>query len=210
MEYDNRLYVKSATHILEIQFSNESLGGKNLVASTVAVANVLDKATTMYKGVAVQNLLGAMWLSFFPENGSHAQVRIGELDDYKIIDAKYENGVLMIIGSSKKNFTAKGATLLQYDKLIFRFNNSHDAYDLRLIKDINLVGLNFVVLDNGICVHLNEEENIEIFSKKKDSSGLNVIDDPDISGDMRLFKMGTKVLASRAEKLYSLTMKKRP
>ncbi len=209
MEYDNRLYVKSATHILEIKFSNESLGGKNLVASTTTVANVLDKATTMYKGVAIQNLLGAVWLSFFPESGSHSQVRIAELDDYKIIDAKYENGVLMIVGSSNKNFTAKGAALLQYDKLIFRFNESHDSYDLRLVRDINLAGLNFVVLDNGICVHLNEEENIEIFSKKKDSSGLNVVDDPDIFGDMRLFKMGTKVLASRAEKLYSLTMKKR-
>lgn len=210
MEYDNRLYVKSATHILEIQFSNESLGGKNLVASTIAVANVLDKATTMYPGVAVQNLLGAVWLSFFPESGSHSQIRMTELDDYKIIDAKYESGVLMVVGTAKKNFTVKGAALLQYDKLIFRFNDSHDAYDLRLVKDINLSGLNFVVLDNGICVHLNEEENIEIFSKKKDSAGLNVIDDPDISGDVRLLKMGTKVLMSRNEKLYSLTMKKRP
>ena len=105
----------------------------------------------------------------------------------------------MVIGGNKSG---------SYDKLVFRFDNS--SYDLRIVKDITPAGLNFVVLDNGICVHLNEEENIEIFSKKKDSAGLNIIDDPEITGDMRLFKMGVKVLVARGEKLYSLTMKKRP
>lgn len=198
MSYDNRLYVKSATHVLEIQFNNESVGGKNMVASTTTVANVLEKATTMYDGVVFQNLLGAMWVSVFPESGSHLQIRMSELDDYKILDAKYDSGVLMVVGSKSGS----------YDKMIFRFDSS--SYDMRAIKDINPSGLNFIVLDNGICVHLNEEENMEIFSKKKDSLGLNVIDDPDISGDMKLFKMGTKVLAAKGEKLYSLTMKKKP
>lgn len=200
MAYGNRLYVKSATHILEIQFNNESVGGKDIVASTITVANVLDKATVMYDGVVIQNLLGAKWISIFPESGSHLQIRMPELDDYKILDAKYDDGVLMIVGSTKAGL---------YDKMIFRFDDS-STYDIRVLKDISPSGLNFVVLDNGICVHLNEEENIEIFSRKKDSAGLNIIDDPEISSDMKLFKMGTKVLAAKAEKLYSLTMKKRP
>lgn len=199
MSYGNRLYVKSATHILEVQFNNETIGGKNMVASTTSVANVLEKATTMYDGAVFQNLLGAVWLSLFPESGSHLQIRVPELDDYKILDAKYDSGVLMVVGSNKS-----GA----YDKLVFRFDNT--AYDLRVVKDITPSGLNFVVLDNGICVHLNEEENVEIFSKKKDSAGLNIIDDPEITGDMKLFKMGVKVLVARGEKLYSLTMKKKP
>ena len=199
MSYGNRLYVKSATHVLEVQFSNEAIGGKGMVASTMTVANVLEKATTMYEGVVFQNLLGSVWVSIFPESNSHLQVKIPELDDYKMVDAKYDSGVLMVIGGNKSG---------SYDKLVFRFDNS--SYDLRIVKDITPAGLNFVVLDNGICVHLNEEENIEIFSKKKDSAGLNIIDDPEITGDMRLFKMGVKVLVARGEKLYSLTMKKRP
>lgn len=198
MEYNNRMYVKSATHILEIQFSNEFVGGKDLVASTIVVANVLEKATSMYKGVAIQNLLGSFWISLFPESGSHLQIRMPELDEYKILEAKYDNGVLMVVGSTKTG---------QYDKIICRFDES--TYDVRVVKNISPTGLNFVVLDNGICVHLNEEENIEIFSKKKDSASLNVIDDSDISGDMRLFRMGSKVLAAKGDRLYSLTMKKR-
>lgn len=199
MSYGNCLYVKSATHVLEIQFSNELLGGKNMIASTIAVANVLEKATNMYDGVVFQNLLGAIWSSIFPESGSHLQIRIPELDDYKIVDAKYQDGVLMVVGGTQSG---------SYDKIIFRFNEQ-SLYDVRVIKDINPSGLNFTVLDNGLCIHLNEEENIEIFSKKKDSVGLNIIDDPDISGDMRLFSVGTKVLVAKAEKLYSLTMKRK-
>lgn len=198
MSYDNRLYVKSSTHILEIQFSNETVGGQNMVASTVTVANVLEKATIMHDGVVFQNLLGAVWISLFPESGSHLQIRMPELDDYKLLDAKYDHGVLMVVGITKNG---------SYDKLIFRFDDA--AYDVRVVKDITPSGVNFVTLDNGICVHLNEEENVEIFSKKKGSPGLNVIDDPDVSGDMRLFKMGSKVLAAKGEKLYSLTMKKK-
>lgn len=207
MDSENRIYVKSGTHILELQFSNESVGGKNLVATTFIVANVLERSTTMYDGVVFQNLLGAIWTSIFPDIGSHVQIRIPELDDYKILDAKYERGVLMVVGSKLQTIGKAGT----YDKFIFRFDDKQNfqSYDVRVIDDITPSGLNFVVLDNGICVHLDEEENIEIFSNKKNSSGLNVIDDSEISGDMRLHRMGVKVLVSKGEHLYSLTMKKK-
>lgn len=207
MESDNRIYTKSGTHILEIQFNNESIDGKSLIVTTSVVANVLERSTTMYEGVVFQNLLGAIWASIFPDTGYHVQVRMPELDDYKVLDAKYENGVLMVIGS-KMQALGKAGT---YDKLIFRFDDKQDfqSYDVRVINDITPSGLNFVVLDNGICVHLNDEENIEIFSKKKDSTGLNVIDDPEISGDILLFKNGTKVFFSKDNKLFSLTMRKK-
>lgn len=199
MTYDNRMYVKSGSHIVEIQFSNESVGGKDLVALTRNVANVLERATKMFDGVAFQSLLGSCWVSLFPEAESHIQIRIAELDDYKILDAKFDHGVLMVVGAAKTG---------TYDKFIFRVEDS--SYDVRVVKDINPAGLNFVVLDSGICVHLTEDDNIEIFSKKKGSVGLNIIDDSEIHGDMKLFKMGTKVLVAKGDKLYSMTMKKKP
>jgi serine/threonine protein kinase len=198
MEYDNRFYIKSGVHISEISYSNESINGKNLIISAVVVANILEKSTKMYDGVAIQNILGATYVSMFPQSKHHLQVKIPELNDYKIIDAKYDGGILMVNGCNKNG---------TYDKIIFRFNDSD--YDMRVIKDINPSGLNFITLDNGICIHLNDEESIEIFSKKKDAQGINIIDDPEISGNMNLFKMGAKVLISKSDKLYSLTMKKK-
>lgn len=199
MTYDNRLYVKSGSHIVEIQFSNESSGGKDIVVLTRNVANVLERATKLFDGVGFQSLLGSCWASIFPEAESHIQIRIPELDDHKILDAKYDHGVLMVVGASKNG---------TYDRFVFRIQDS--SYDLRVVNDINPAGLNFVVLDNGICVHLTEDDNIEIFSKKKGSPGLNVIDDSEIHGGMNLFKMGTKVLVTKGEKLYSMTMRKKP
>lgn len=196
MRYDNRLYVKNGAHILELNFSNETVGGKDLLVTTNTVANVVERATKLYDGIAFQNLLGACWASFFPESGSHHQIRMTELDDYKIIEAKFDNGVLMVVGSKQG----------KYDKLIFRFD--FPTFDVRMMADISPTGLNFIVMDNGICVHLTEEENIEIFSKKKNSPGLKIIDDVDITGDMKLFKMGTKVMVAKDNKIYSMTMKK--
>lgn len=196
MEYDGRLYAKSRTHMLEIRLMEDIMDRKILVSST-PVANVLESATRVYDGVVFQNLLGACYMSTFPSPGSHNQVRIKELDDYRILDAKFEANVLMVVGF-------KGG---KYDRLILRFDNQD--YDVRVIPDITPVGLNFVVLDSGVCVSLTEEENVEIFSAKKDSKGANLIDDPSISGDMKFFKHGAKVMVARGNRLYSMTMKKR-
>jgi hypothetical protein len=54
---------------------------------------------------------------------------------------------------------------------------------------------------------MNENENIEIFSIKKDSTGLKEINDPGIDGSMKLYHRGTKVLFSKGNKLHSMTMR---
>jgi hypothetical protein len=78
---------------------------------------------------------------------------------------------------------------------------------MRKISDIDLMDLNFVVLDNGICIHLADDE-LEIFSNNINSASLTVIKKPGFEDDEKLFKDGTQVLFGKDNTLYSIKMKK--
>jgi hypothetical protein len=78
---------------------------------------------------------------------------------------------------------------------------------MRVIKDITPSGLNFVSLDSGICVCLNENEELEIFPIVAGSTKERYVSDKSLSGDMKLYKKGGKVVFAKGEKLYSLSLK---
>ena len=195
MAYENRLYVLGDMGVLEVG----CFEGKDLFVNTTHVANVLEKATKMYDGVVVQNLLGSYYLSFFPKPGHHQQVAVPELNGYQVVDAKFQSGVLMVMG-------AKGG---KYDRLVFRFDEQW-KYDLTVRPDVTLTGINFVVLDSGACVCINEEEKVEVFSARKDGTHSMVIDDPAINSNMRLFRRAGKVVFGQGDKVFSMTMRKKP
>jgi len=192
-EYNGRILIKASSHIYEI---NLMKAGNDVMATANIIGNVMPKATRLWGGVATQNMLGSAFVSLFPDKGLCYQVKVPELDKYKIIDAKFDGGVLMVVGVKKNH----------YDRLVFRFDKSYTKYDVRYVKDIVHTGLNFVTLDTGICVCLNEDENIEAFSAKMNSSTIKVVEDSALDGDMRLFKMGGKVGFYRGDKIYSMSM----
>lgn len=195
MEYAGRLYLKGGPNILELQFNELS---NNIFPSTKIVGQCLEKASQFFDGVVIQNLLGSCYVSLFPSSGACMQLRLKELDQYKIVDARYDNQVLMVIGVKQG----------KYDKFIFRFDqNLSDSYDLRIVNDIVISTINFVVLDNGVCVHLNSEEEIEIFRNDKSSSSIKVIKDPAVTSDMKLVKDNIKLLIIKDNKLFSCKMK---
>ena len=195
MSYNGRIYLKNGLTLLEVSFIE--LGG-NIQVSSRLVANVMEKSTHLFDGVVLQDLLGKWFVSVFPTSGSSYQVGIDEIDGYKIVDAKFDNNVLMIIGVKKG----------KYDRFVIRFSSSFTSYDVRIVKDIVYSGLNFVVLENGVSTCITEEEKLELFLNKKDSSQIKVVEDNVISGDMKLLKKGTNVMFSRGNKIYNLKMKK--
>jgi len=56
-------------------------------------------------------------------------------------------------------------------------------------------------------VHINDNEEVEVFTNKKDVNTVKVIDSSVISGDMRLFSDGAKVVFAKGKKMYRLKMK---
>lgn len=191
----DRFYIRNDSQVLEVEFAETP--NKITVIASHAVANVVEMASKLYEGVAIQNMLGSYYVSLFPRSKEGYQVRLKELDEYQIQDAKFDGGVLMVIGSKKG----------KYNRLIFRFDDNYLTYDLRVIEDITPSGLNFVTLGSGVCVSLTEEEKIEAYSAKKGSAGVKIVDDPGIGNDMRLLKINGKVGFERAGKIYQMSLK---
>lgn len=191
---DGRIYLKAGASLLELTFIE--LPPQLLVAAK-PVGNVLPNATQLYEGVAIQNLLGAYYASFFPASGSCYQTRLNELDGYQIIDAKAMRNVLLVLAAKQGS----------YDKFIVRFDESFTAYDVRRCADVTLTDINFVMLDSSICLHLNDRDELELFAARRGASELKVIADPAIGGDDKLFHDGAQALLARGKKLYRITMR---
>ena len=194
MSYEGRVYIKNNDMISEINFIEM---GKNIHAVPKHVGNVMEKATKFYDGVIIQNVLGSFMASIFPSSGVHHQIQCEEFKGYQIIDAKYRDGVLIVIASKKG----------KYDKFILKFDDKFSSYSVRKVEDISYIGINFTVLDNGLVIHINENEELEIFSNKKDKNTVKVIDNSLIDGNMKLFNDGVQVVFSKGKKLYKLKMK---
>lgn len=190
-----RMYLRNGTRVLEVEFSEQP--SKIVVTASHMVADVLELASHLYEGAAIQNMLGTIYVSLFPQSKTGYQVKVPELNKYKIVDAKFDGGVLMVVGAKDG----------QYDRLIFRFDENYTTYDLRVVSDITPSGLNFITLDSGICVSLTEDEKIEAFSARKGSQGIKVVEDPALGNDMRLIKVRGKVGFERQGKVYQLSMK---
>ncbi len=195
--YDNRLYVLGPLReeIYEISF-NEITPVKTIVTAS-SVCNVLPNATQIFDGVVIQNLLGSYYVSIFPKVKTHHQINIRELDSYRIIDAKYLDGVLIVIGEKSG----------KYDKFIFVVNEIHDEYSIRIIQDIQYTEIIFTVLDNGVCVHVLDDETIELFFNKKNVTDIKQFKDNVLVGT-QLFHKGTELLFTKDNRIFYITVKK--
>jgi serine/threonine protein kinase len=194
MSYDNRLYIKNNDIIQEVDFME--INANKIIIGLNTICNIIPGATQVFDGVIVQNLLGSYFVSLFPDTHLHYQIKVSELTGYRIIDAKYENKVLVIIGEKKG----------KYDSFILKFNDTYSEYSIRITKDVSYSGINFTVLDNGICVYINQDDYTELFFNKKDNTDVKLIKDTALAGGM-LFHEGNTTLLARDTILYSIKMK---
>ncbi len=195
MTYDSRVYTKNKDKVMQLSVTgpddNPTVGGR-------IVANVVEKASKLYHGVCIQNMLGSVWVNVLTVPDKSYQVRLDVLDDYRIVDARMEGQVLMVIG-------AKGG---KYDRFIFRFDDTYSAFQMRMIEDVQDIALNFVTLGTGVCVHLTEEEHLEVFaSKYRADFAIKTIEDDELSGDMALFRRPAALMFHRGHEVYSMRMK---
>jgi hypothetical protein len=192
MSSGGRIYAKQADKILELQF----LGTSNSpIATAKIVGSVMEKATQLFSGVAIQNMLGTYYASVFPKEGLCVQCKLDDLQGFQIVDAKFEGGILMIVGVKKG----------KYDRFVFTIENNEISQS-RISSDIQSYGLNFTVLENGICVSISDTEDVEVFSVKNINK-VKVVQDKVIHGGMRLFHDGNTVMFSEGKKMFSLKMK---
>ena len=101
-------------------------------------------------------------------------------------------------------FRSKGT---KYDRIILVFDEAYNKYRCVITEDVDFSPVNFVVLDTGICIHLTDDDAIEILLNRPEKGDLKRIEDPQVNSSMRLCKDGTKVLFFKDTKLFSFKMK---
>jgi len=191
---DGRLHVKSGDALREVEFL-ETPG--RLLATLKTVGTVLAQATQLFEGVALQSLLGAWYASLLPRRGLCHQVRLPELDGFQVLEAKFQSGVLMV----------QAARHGLFQKFIFRFSADYTTHDTRTAPSVAAHALNFTVLTQGVCLHLTEADELELFPAKMGASGLKIASDPALASDCRLLSDGTQALFARGETLYRFAMR---
>lgn len=196
---NGRIYIRNRDRVLEAIFTEtqHADGTPNIIASARETATVMERASQLFPGGVLQNMLGSVFVSLFPRTKASYQIRVPELDGVKVVEAKFDGGVLMTIVAKRG----------KYGRFIFRFAEDYSGYDVRSVDDITPAGLNFVTLDSGVCVCLTEEENLEVFSAKKGSASVKVVEDKILGGDLRLVKVNGHLGFTRGDTVFSLHMK---
>lgn len=192
MTYQGRVFIKYDSSVLELNIINNNV--KTIVTAS-EVASVLPGATKLFPGVAIQDMLGACVINIFPEVRNSYQYRLDELKGHQIIDARYDSGILMIMASQNG----------QFDRFIYIADNK-DCKLVRKVDDVNMSAINFVTLETGVCVAMDEQGMIEAFNIKHPEK-IKVVDDDSLQGDIKLFKSGSKAYFGQDNKLYSMSMK---
>lgn len=187
---DDRLYVKCEDSILEIvPFELNS----NIKLLTKNIAKVMPNATQVFDGFVLQNILGHYYATIFPESGKSYQIKLEELDGWKVIDAKYENHVLMAIrAKSGKN-----------DKVVYRFSQDFKEKDSRIIEDDSVI--NFTVNQSGVVGSICSTDEIEVFSNKINSKTISY-KDPAIDSLCALFHSGNSMMFTKGKAIYRFSM----
>jgi hypothetical protein len=188
-----QLFVKQADSIFAVDFIEVP---DRILVSIKPIANVMMRATQMFEGLAIQNLLGATYASIVAKGDRAYQLRLPELDGHQIVNARLERNVLIVV------IVRNG----RYHKIVIRFSKQFDDYDVRQISDVSATETEFTVLDSGIVLHLTDENALEVFSSSLGATTIRAIDDPALEGDIRLFHSGSQALIARGAELYKIQL----
>jgi len=200
LEIDGRLIVINRTQVVELNLAD--LDDK-IRPTVFVVGQALDvpHATQVYDGVLVQNMLGAWMVSLFSEKRKSFQHNLKNLVGERIIDARYENGVLVIVTLVPKTSEKKRYTYLE-----------DSDYKLNLVRtedQIDYYGMNWTVTSKGIFASIPMDGQVEAFRIRQSGGPLKVttFDDPVITTDMHLFSEGEKIKFAKGKDLYHLSVK---
>lgn len=191
MHYNGSIYTIYNGRMIENNFVS---GGNGILHTMKPISNIFESATKLYSGVAIQDILGKCWVVIPYKTGRCFNGPIKELDNLRIIDAKFEHHVLIVIAE-------KGG---QYHRYTICFDEAVEKYTCRVEDDVQDTAVNFTCLSNGICVHLTDDDTVEVF---RTNDKVKEIKDPPITTDMRLMNDSTGIVFINKNGLYSLKLK---
>lgn len=194
MSYGGTVYLKCREQVFELEFIESAAAIK---AVPRVAANVVPGAARLFKGLLVQNLMKSCYVTIFAERGKSYQLKLDFLSGSKVVEAAYENGIMVVIAFSQGS----------YSRFIVRFNEDFSNFDVRVEQNISNLEINFTALSNGVVLSINDNEELELFFKKLGSQDRRLIRDDSIRGG-RLFHRGTEVVMLKEQRVYKISLEK--
>jgi len=142
------VYTVLRDSLIEVSFINK---GVKINAPQQSVANIFHNHQ-VFDGFVAQNMLNTCRFAIPVKAGLCVNLHMKELDKYRIIDGKYESGVLIVIVEKSG----------KYDRFTFILDKTFSSYTYRKEEGVIAYDINFAVKDNGVCVATNDDK-IEAF-----------------------------------------------
>lgn len=192
--YQNRIYGVSDEYVHEISIHENGTG--MVIVSGVAEA-IMPRSTELYTNLLVQYMLGATYLTIPAKRDVFLQVRIPELEKSRIINAKYESGVLVVVTIDNNG---------DYLHRCYQVNEQTGHYSLLMESSNDDASINFTVLDNGIAI-LEESGTFSVFSNVPGKSQVKKVVDPSLTTQLQLIHNRMTLLGIDGKRLVQLSMK---
>jgi len=167
--------------------------GTKTIASVQNSWPIMPNSTKMYGGLVFSNILGKYYVYIPANTGGLSLFNVFELEGYRILDMKYEKGVLQAV--VMKNGS--------YSRFVAIFDSK--GYTVKWYHDIVMTETNFTVLDNGLYLTLTASNELIVSSKLKDQD--KILTECNIPVESVLFSSGNQVYYAYQDKAFSIKMK---
>ena len=198
MTINNSLFIRKKGRLTELVLKERP---DHIIMVMVRTSwNIMVNSSEVFQGVIFQSILGQPYLMIPLPMGKKTtciNIHIPELEGYRILDARHDKQVCMLIGYQNNI----------YNRIILKFNQEYSRYTCRIEPDIEPF-LNFVVLDNGVVVAIHAANTLEVFSNQDRNDQIKMIKDVTIDGSMQLCKDGIITKFFKDNQLFSIRMRK--
>lgn len=192
LQINNQLYVIQRDQLIAVVIT---LFGKNLLVSAGRSWQIMPNAHQVFDGLLSQTVFGQTYLIIPYQPNACLIQQIPELQAYKLISAKHQNGVVMLLGYQQG----------RYDLIILCFDMQYQQYQARIIPDRDIAELNFTTLDNGTVISIFQDGELEV--SHRHLPPVKTIVDPHISSMMRLSHAENMGLFYTDKQLYQISLK---
>ena len=148
--------------------------GNKIIHNISEIENVLASSAMICDGCVIQDLLGKKYLTLPYKKGSSFSKYIPQLDGFRIISAKSDKTVTVVL--------AEKAGI--YHRFVIVFDKKYSDLKIRETKDVAYDEINFAVMDNGLCVLLASDTELELFAT---ADQCEVLNNPPFDATMKLF-----------------------
>lgn len=185
--------VYTITNSKLVENSFVSFSGK-VIHKIKEIENVSVQSATVYNGCVIQNLLGKKYLTLPYKMESCFSKHIAQLDGFRIVDAKSDKNITIVV-AEKSGI---------YYRFVIAFDKKYTDFTVREVKDIVYDTINFCVMDNGLCLLLANDNEIELFF---DNKKVDVIQNPPFDSTMKLFSTSDGIFFVNGNSFHQLKKK---